>query len=431
MPIFEYKAITSSGKSRKGIVDADTPRDARSKLRGDHMHVTEMWEVVDKKKNKNKNKKGKSTEKSVRKRRKTGQKPGGLLSMEIELFQPKISTRDLATFTRQFSTLLRSGIQLADALNALVEQCSNPQLERVLRNVKEEITSGNNLAEAMAKHPRFFSDLYVNMVKAGEASGHLDLVLSRIADYLQKQASLKGKVLAAITYPAVMVVVGLAVVIFLMSYVVPKITRILEDRGGELPFITEVMKGISDFTAAYWIYMLVVAIIGGLVLKGLIGTDAGRLKFDTILLRLPLFGNLFSKQAISRFALTFSTLLKSGLPALDSLKIVALVVNNAKLTQVINDIHARIIEGADIATPIKKSKVFPPMVGYMISVGEQSGQLEEILDRIAESYEEELDLSIQRLTSLIEPIIIILLAVVVGFIIAAVLLPLLDFSSMG
>ena len=152
---------------------------------------------------------------------------------------------------------------------------------------------------------------------------------------------------------------------------------------------------------------------------------------DSLLLRLPIFGNLFSKQAISRFALTFSTLLKSGLPALDSLKIVALVVNNARLTQVINDIHARIIEGADIATPIKKSRVFPPMVGYMVSVGEQSGQLEEILDRIAESYEEELDLAIQRLTALIEPIIIVLLAVVVGFIIAAVLLPLLDFSSMG
>ncbi len=427
MPIFEYKAITSSGKSRKGIVDADTPRDARSKLRGDHMHVTEMWEVVDKKKKK----KGKSLEKNVRKGRKTGKKSGGLLSMEIELFQPTITTRDLATFTRQFSTLLRSGIQLADALNALVEQCSNPHLERVLRNIKEEITSGNNLAEAMAKHPRFFSDLYVNMVKAGEASGRLDIVLTRIADYLQKQASIKGKVIAAITYPAIMVVVGMAVVIFLMSYVVPKITEILKERGGELPFITEVLMVISGFTAAYWVYILLAAIIGGLFLKGMIGTDAGRLKFDSLLLRLPIFGNLFSKQAISRFALTFSTLLKSGLPALDSLKIVALVVNNARLTQVINDIHARIIEGADIATPIKKSRVFPPMVGYMVSVGEQSGQLEEILDRIAESYEEELDLAIQRLTALIEPIIIVLLAVVVGFIIAAVLLPLLDFSSMG
>ena len=425
MPIFEYKALTSSGKTKKGIVDADTARDARSKLRSDHMHVTEMWEVAGKK-----SKKDKSVAKKTRGLPVKKGKPGGLLSKEIELFQPKISTRDLATFTRQFSTLLRSGIQLADALNALVEQCADPHLERVLRNVKEEITSGNNLAEAMAKHPRFFSDLYVNMVRAGEASGHLDVVLTRIADYLQKQASLKGKVLAAITYPAIMVVVGMAVVIFLMSYVVPRITQILKDRGQPLPFITELLMTASDFTKAYWIYVLLAMVIGGFFLKSLIGTDAGRLKFDSLLLRLPIFGTLFSKQAISRFALTFSTLLKSGLPALDSLKIVALVVNNAKLTQVINNIHARIIEGADIATPIRKSKVFPPMVGYMVSVGEQSGQLEEILDRIAESYEEELDLTIQRLTSMIEPIIIILLAVVVGFIIAAVLLPLLDFSSM-
>ena len=425
MPIFEYKALTSSGKTKKGIVDANTARDARSKLRNDHMHVTEMWEVADKKPRKDK-----SVSKKTRSLTAKKGKPGGLLSREIELFQPKISTRDLATFTRQFSTLLRSGIQLTDALNALVEQCVDPHLERVLRNVKEEITSGNNLAEAMAKHPRFFSDLYVNMVRAGEASGHLDVVLTRIADYLQKQASLKGKVLAAITYPAIMVIVGLAVVIFLMSYVVPRITQILKDRGQPLPFITELLMTASDFTKAYWIYVLLAMVIGGFFLKSLIGTDAGRLKFDSLLLRLPIFGTLFSKQAISRFALTFSTLLKSGLPALDSLKIVALVVNNAKLTQVINDIHARIIEGADIATPIRKSKVFPPMVGYMVAVGEQSGQLEEILDRIAESYEEELDLTIQRLTSMIEPIIIILLAVVVGFIIAAVLLPLLDFSTM-
>ena len=269
------------------------------------------------------------------------------------------------------------------------------------------------------------------MIRAGEASGHLDIVLTRIADYLQKEASVKGKVLAAITYPAIMVVVGLAVVIFLMTYVVPKITQILKDRGQPLPWITELLMGISDFTKDYWLYVLFAFVIGIIFLKGMIGTDAGRLKFDSLKLRLPIFGNLFSKQAISRFAMTFSTLLKSGLPALDSLKIVALVVNNAKLTQVINDIHARIIEGADIATPIRKSKVFPPMVGYMVSVGEQSGQLEEILDRIAESYEEELDLSIQRLTAMIEPIIIILLAVVVGFIIAAVLLPLLDFSAMG
>jgi type II secretory pathway component PulF len=167
------------------------------------------------------------------------------------------------------------------------------------------------------------------------------------------------------------------------------------------------------------------------IVRGVLATTSGKLKYHTFLLKAPIFGPLFSKQAISRFAITFSTLLKSGLPALDSLKIVALVVNNAKLTQVINDIHGRIIEGADIATPIKKSKVFPPMIGYMVAVGEQSGQLEDVLDRISESYEEELDLSIQRLTSLIEPVIIIMLAMVVGFIIAAVLLPLMDFSSVS
>jgi len=342
----------------------------------------------------------------------------------------RIPLRDLSAFTRQFSTLLKSGIQQADALKALVEQCEDPHFERILRKIKEEITAGNNLAEAMAKHPHCFSDLYVNMVKAGEASGNLDVVLTRVADYLQKQASLKGKLTAALTYPCIMVFVGVAVVIFLMSYVVPKIAAVLEESGRPLPMTTQVLMMISGFFQHYWWLLLIAAIAGYFFLKAALATEGGRLKFDSFLLRMPLFGQLFAKQAISRFALTFSTLLKSGLPALDSLKIVSLVVNNARLTQVINDIHTRIMEGADIATPIRKSKVFPPMVGYMVSVGEQSGQLEEILDRIASSYEEELDLAIQRLTAMIEPIIIIFLAVVVGFIIAAVLFPLLDFSNL-
>ena len=428
MPIFEYRALNPAGKQTKGIIDADTPRDARTKLRGDHMHVTEMWEVE---------KKGKKSQKRLAGGSKAvARREGGVLGkltgkkFEMPVLEKRVTTRDLATFTRQFSTLLRSGIQLADAMNALVEQSTDRDMERVLRNIKEEITSGNNLAESMAKHPRYFSDLYVNMVRAGEASGHLDIVLVRIADYLQKQASLKGKIISAITYPIIMVVVGLAVVIFLMSYVVPKITAILKDRGQPLPFITEFLMNISHFVQNFWWVLLIAIGVGLILLRGALATEAGRLKWDTLILRIPIFGPLFAKQAIARFALTFSTLLKSGLPALDSLKIVALVVNNSRMTQVINDIHTRIIEGADIATPIRRSKVFPPMVGYMVSVGEQSGQLEEILDRIAESYEEELDLTIQRLTAMIEPVIIILLAVVVGFIIAAVLLPLLDFSGM-
>jgi len=410
MPIFEYRALTVTGEAKKGIIDADTPRAARDKLRVDHMHVTDMREVMEAR-----------GQHRVQEKKK-------LLQLEFQ-FRRGISTRDLATFTRQFSTLLKSGIQLADALNALVEQAADRRLEQVLRVVKEEITSGNNLAESLAKHPRYFSDLYVNMVRAGEASGTLDVVLTRIADYLQKQASLKSKVISAITYPCIMMTVATAVVIFLMSYVVPQITQVLLERGQSLPFLTQILKSISDFVRTFWPVMLGMGVGVFFFIKALLATEAARLRFDSFLLRMPIFGQLFSKQAISRFSLTFSTLLKSGLPALDALKIVALVVNNARLTQVINDIHTRIMEGADIATPIKRSKVFPPMVGYMVSVGEQSGQLEEVLDRIAESYEEEMDHAIQRLTALLEPVIIILLAVVVGFIIAAVLLPLLNFQG--
>ncbi|MEM7233115.1 MAG: type II secretion system inner membrane protein GspF [Planctomycetota bacterium] len=410
MPIYEYRALTGGGKSKKGIIDADTAREARTKLRGDHLHVTEMWESDGGGKKKPKTKSDKPR-------------------FEMPRLERKINLKDLSAFTRQFSTLLKSGIQQADAMRALVEQCEDRDFEKILRNIKEEITAGNSLAEAMAKHPKCFSDLYVNMVRAGEASGNLDVVLIRVADYLQKQASLRGKVVSALTYPCIMLFVGVAVVVFLMSFVVPKIAQILLDSGKPLPMITHILMTASEIIKGW--YPLIVAGIFGVIFlfRWAISTSAGKLKFHTFLLKMPVFGSLFTRQAVARFSLTLSTLLKSGLPALESLKIVSLVVNNAKLTEVINDIHSRILEGADIATPIRKSSVFPPMVGYMVSVGEQSGELEEILDRIAQSYEEELDLAIQRITALIEPVIIILLAVVVSFIIAAVLIPLLDFQN--
>ena len=417
MPVYEYKALTPSGKAKKGIIDADTARDARSKLRLEEMHVTEMTELAEKRKSQAKQRGGRSVA-----------MPSSSFFSKLRIEKP-FKVRDLATFTRQFSTLLGSGIQLAEALRALVEQCEHREFEQVLRIVKEEITSGNSLAESLAKHPKYFSDLYVNMVKAGEASGSLDVVLNRIANYLQKQASLRGKVTAAVTYPIIMVVVGIAAVVFLMSSVVPKITAVLQARGQALPLPTEILITISDFMQNYWYLLIVGAVVIGFLVRAILATEAGRLRFDSALLAIPLFGTLFSKQAISRFAVTFSTLLKSGLPALDALRIVSLVVNNARLTLVLNDVHSRILEGADIATPIKRSKVFPPMIGYMIAVGEQSGQLEEILDRIAASYEEELDLALQQITASLEPIIIIMLAVVVGCIIAAVLLPLLNFEG--
>jgi general secretion pathway protein F len=227
-----------------------------------------------------------------------------------------------------------------------------------------------------------------------------------------------------------MVVVGFGVVVFLMSYVVPRITQILSKKGDALPAPTEILMTISSLFKQYW-WMGLIGLVASMVfIRVTITTEKGRLWFDTAILRIPVVGTLFQKSAISRFTVTLSTLLKSGLPALDSLNIVSKVVNNALLSKVITQVAERILEGADIATPIRKSKMFPPMVGYMIAVGEQSGELENILDRISETYEEEIDLAIQRLTALVEPVIIVVLAAVVGFIILAVLLPLLQFDAM-
>jgi general secretion pathway protein F len=411
MPIYQYNALTTAGRKRKGIIDADSPRQAREKLRLEHLHVTDMRAMADRE----------AHERSARSLRDV-----------LPIFTGRLSVRELAIVTRQLSTLLRSGIHLSEAITAIVEQTTNPKVERVFRDLREKITGGVSLAEALANHPKYFSDLYVNMVRAGEASGNLDEVLHRLADYLQKQASLRGKVATALTYPAVMIIIGIGVVIFLMSNTVPKITQLLLQRardGLTLPRTTEILIAVSNFFRDFW--WLVIGLLFGVIVayKLVTATQRGRLVADTYWLRVPIIGPILRKQAISRFAVTLSTLLKSGLPALDCLRIVAKVVGNALVAQVIDEVHGRILEGTDISTPIKRSKAFPPMVGYMVAVGEQSGQLEDVLDRMNESYEEEIDLAIQRLTSLLEPVIIVVLAFFVGFIIVSILLPLLQLSN--
>lgn len=405
MPIYEYQALDLKGRSKKGTIDADTPRDAREKLRRQELRVTDIDQIV------------------------TGKKKKDRKSSEFKLVR-KVRLSELATFTRQLSTLLQSGVHLSESLTVLVDQVEDRRTELIVRDVREKVVSGASLAEALSFHPTHFSDLYVNMVRAGEASGNLDAVLLRLADFLQMQNKLKGKVVTALTYPIIMVVVGLAVVIFLMSYVVPKITQILIEREQELPMPTNVLIAISDVLKAYWPFMLVGLLVAMVAVRMFYATDRGRLTLDTWLLRVPVIGTLFKKQAISRFAITFATLLRSGLPALESLQIVSRVVNNALLTQVVEQVAERIIEGADIATPLRRSKIFPPMVAYMVAVGEQSGELEQILERIAISYEEEIDTAIQRMTAMFEPMVIVFLAVIVGFIIMAVLLPLLQFDDL-
>jgi len=350
MPIYEYKAIAEDGENVTGILDADTPKAARTELRAKKIHVTDIKEVED-----------------VGKERSRSRLPS--------IFRRK-HREQIALVTRQLSTMLKAGIPLAQSLTALVEQAANQDVEAILRDVREKVTQGAGLAEALGFHPTYFSELYVNMVRAGEASGNLDVVLSRLADYGQQQNRLRAKVKAALTYPIVMLAFGTVVIFVLTTFVVPRILDVLRSAKADatLPLPTLILTGVSNFLQSYWWLVVVTVAAAYAAFKLLMREERYRLVWDRMLLNLPVFGELLKKQAVSRFAVTFSTLLKSGIPALQALSIVRNILENRVLKQVVQEVHDRIIEGADIATPLKKSGIFPPVVGYMVSIGEQSGQ---------------------------------------------------------
>lgn len=338
---------------------------------------------------------------------------------------------EVSSFTRQLATLLHSGIPLAQALTACIEQAEHAGMQKTLRHLREQVTQGSDFGTALETCPGYFNTLYVNMVRAGQASGQLDEVLSRIAEYLANQNRLRNKVISAMMYPGIMLTVGVLVVILLMTFVVPQITQILVEQNVPLPLPTMILITISDFTKTYWQLIIKGPLIGLFFLQTALQQDAFRLKWDAMKLKAPLFGDLLKKTAVSRFAITFAVLLRSGMPALEALRIVRRIVGNRALQEVIQGIHDSIVEGTDISTPVKKSGVFPPVVGYMIAVGEQTGELEQLLERVASAYNEEVDISIARMTGLIEPIMIVLMAVVVGGIVAAIIIPLLQMSSGG
>jgi type II secretory pathway component PulF len=267
------------------------------------------------------------------------------------------------------------------------------------------------------------------MVRAGETSGNLDVALSRLAGYTQRQYRLRGKVSAALAYPIIMTVVAIGVVIFLLLVVIPKVEEMLIGIGKPLPLPTKILVGLSSFVAHFWWVGLLVAVAGYVGFRMAIRTDKGRFIYDRALLRIPVFGSLFRKQAVSRFAITFSTLLASGIPVLQALGIVKMIVDNKVLENTIDEVHSRIMAGTDISTPIKKSGVFPPVVGYMIGIGEESGRLEDMLEKVADAYDEELEIATQKMTSVLEPIMILVLAVVVGFIVLSAILPIMEIAS--
>ena len=402
MPIYEYKALSKGGKTKTGILDADTAKDARNKLRAEGIHVVSLHEI-----------------KGVRKKS----------NFIPNLFARK-NVSDLAMTTRQMATLLESGIPLRESIGAMIDQVEDKNLQTTFRDVREKITSGKSFAEALSDHPFYFNDLYVNMVKAGEASGTIDAVLKKLADFLQAQSRMQGKVSAALAYPIVMMFIGAGVVLFLMTFVIPKIQKVLSGQGKALPLPTQIMVTLSNLCVSWWWAMILGVVVLVIAFKMAINTTKGRRIYDLTRISLPVMGMLFKKQAVSRFAVTLSTLLQSGLTALDSLKIVRNIVDNVIMAETIDEVQKTIIEGGQIAEPMRRSKVFPPVVGYMMSIGEKTGQLDTILTKIAEAYDEEIEITTQKVTAILEPLMIVVLSAIVGFIVLSIILPIMDMSKL-
>ena len=423
MTIFQYKAYAPGGATKTGVIDADTPREARLRLRRDNILVSELKPIRGGRRTKGAKKKGEARLSFLdRIQELRHRQVGGPGARDLEV---------VAAVTRQMGTLLGAGIAMADALNAIIDQTQSRRFETIFRSIRERITQGSSLGDALAEYPQLYSDLYVNMVKAGEATGQVDVVLRRLADFLQSQRALQRKVVSALTYPILMIMLGLLVVSVLMTVVVPKITDMLQDTGQTMPAPTLLLISISQAFKDYWIVGPLAVVTISFVYTRIYKTDRGQLAIDRSKLRIPIVGELLRKQAVARFTRTLATLLASGVPAVRSLEITQNVVGNRVLADATGHIRTRILEGTDIATPLKATGAFPSVVGYMVAVGEQSGELEQMLDRIADAFDEEIEVVTERVTTVLEPLMIIMLAVVVGFIVWAIVLPILQVGSIG
>ncbi len=342
----------------------------------------------------------------------------------------RVKLKDLSIFCRQFSTMVDAGVSLVRALDVLGEQTQNPKLKRIIREIQVEVESGQTLSKSMAKYPKVFNNLFIGLVRAGEIGGVLEEALQRLSHFLEKDMEMRRKVKAAMTYPAIVVVVAILIVLGLCTFIVPKFIDLFKDLGvKELPWMTQVLVDFSNFLKEkWWVGLLIVGAIW-MAIKYAGSTKLGRRVIDRLKLKVPVFGPLGHKIALSRFARTLSTLLVSGVPILQAMETVAGVVGNEIISEAIMNARARIREGERINEPLERSKMFPPMVVHMISIGEESGALDQMLSKIAEFYEGEVESTLQSLTSAIEPVMIVFLGFCVGFIVIAMFMPLLNVIS--
>jgi general secretion pathway protein F len=403
MPIYEYKGITKDGKNTKGIVDSDNIRSARLKLKKDGIFVVS---IEDKKKQELKKKSG------------------------LKVRSGSVPVKDLSLMTRQLATLIKANIPLVDALTAVSEQVDNPILAEAIADCKNMVNEGQSLQKALSKYPEIFNTIFVSMAEAGEMSGTLDVILLRLAEFTESQADLKQRVTSAMTYPIIMLVVITLVIFGLFTSVLPKILTLFESFPDiSLPWYTQIVASISAVFVDYWY------IFGGIIIGSIFlfinwkNSTEGKKSWDGISLKLPLIGDILKMVAISRFTRTLSTLLAGGVPMLNALDIVRNVVNNHVIALAIDDARGNISEGESIAGPLRKSGLFPPLVVHMVNIGEKTGDLENMLTLVADAYDYQVKSKIDSITSLLNPIMTLLIGVVVFVIVISIIVPMFELTS--
>ncbi|MFQ5905520.1 MAG: type II secretion system F family protein [bacterium] len=398
MPVFVWKGRTASGSTQSGELVADSQQDVFAALRARKIIPT-----------------------SVRPKPK-----------EVTLPFPKggkLGTRDLAIFTRQFATMINAGLPLMQCLEIQTQQTDKPGFKKVLREVMDDVEGGATLAEALRKQKASFSTLYVNMVEAGESGGALDVILVRLANYLEKAAALARKIKGAMIYPAMIITVAVIAVAVILIVVIPVFSKLFSEFGAQLPLATRVVIGISDILRRFFWIFLVLMIGTAIAVRAIYQRDAGKLAIDRTLLRLPVMGDLVRKTSIARFSRTLSTLLSSGVPILDALDTTAKTAGNKVVENAVTAARLSISEGETIAGPLSREQVFPPMVVQMISIGEATGGLDDMLSKIADFYDAEVDAAVENLTSALEPIIMVFLGIVIGGIVISMYLPIFKIAT--
>jgi general secretion pathway protein F len=406
MPVYEYTALDSNGKKLKGVLDADSMAAARQKIRQAGRYPVEIRETVPKARHPQKS---------------------GFFSLQTG---PRVRQQEIHVATRQLATLLGAGIPLVAALNGLVEQTTNKTLQTIITQIKDSVNEGNSLTSALAEHPRLFSKIYVNMVRAGEASGSLDVVLERLAEFGEQQQALRSRITAALIYPIFMALVGVGVLFMLITFIVPSITKVFSDRNQVLPLPTTILIAVSGFLQQYW--WLVLLLCAGVVLgiRFYIRQPRGRRMWDRMKLTLPVLSDLNIKIAAAGFGRTLASLLQSGVPLVTALQIVKNILNNVLLAEVMDMATEELEKGKSLSSVLRGNRYFTPMLVQMIAVGEQSGAMDRMLEKAADSYEKEVEAKIMAMTSMIEPIMILGMGLVVSFIVISILLPIFEMNQL-